>query len=113
MVNSQDFLFNRLNSNTSYDAYILKNRKNTLSINYKNISDMKNTIRKLECLYKTRKLSHRRISEVALVMMQKLKSERKTKAVQYILSRKYLKFLNKRSARVTFQDRKLMTFPLF
>ena len=46
------FLFNPENPDKSFDVYIDKNPKDTIPIKYTTISDVKNTIRKLEHLYK-------------------------------------------------------------
>jgi len=112
MVKSQDFFFNPKNPKKSYDVYIDKNPKDTIGIKYKTINDVKNTIRKLERLYKTKKYPHKRISQVAMIMMVRLRVLKNRKNTHYKLSKKYFEFLKKRTQRKTFQDRKRMTFVL-
>ena len=67
----------------------------------------KNTIKKLEKLYKTKKYSHKRIWQVGMIMYVRLKAikkHRKTKfkkakniSSRYNISNRYFKFLGKRS----------------
>ena len=52
------FLFNPENPDKSFDVYIDKNPKDTIPIKYTTISDVKNTIRKLEHLYKIKRYSY-------------------------------------------------------
>ena len=60
MVKKQ-FLFNPDNPKKSFDVYIYKNPKDTIPIKYKTIDDVKDTIKKLERLYKNNKYQHKRI----------------------------------------------------
>jgi hypothetical protein len=53
------FYFNPENPKKSFDVYIDKNPKDTIPIKYTTVDDVKNTIDKLEKLYKNKKyLSH-------------------------------------------------------
>ena len=49
------FLFNPENPKKSFDVYIDKNPKDTIHIKYTTVEDVKNTIAKLEKLYKNKK----------------------------------------------------------
>ncbi len=51
----KQFLFNPDNPKKSFDVYIDKNPKDTIHIKYTTLEDVKNTIDKLEKLYKTKK----------------------------------------------------------
>jgi CRISPR/Cas system-associated exonuclease Cas4 (RecB family) len=55
------FLFNPKNPKKSFDVYIDKNPKDTIHIKYTTTEDVKNTIDKLEKLYKDKKYTHKRI----------------------------------------------------
>ena len=77
--------------------YIDKNPKDTINIKYKTLEDVKNTILKLEKLYKNKKYPHKRIWQVAMIMNVRLRVLKKDKLNQYKLSSKYLKFLENRT----------------
>ena len=66
-------------------------------IKYKTIQDVKNTINKLEKLYKSKKYTHKRIKQVAMIMKVRLRVLKNKKPRQYILSKKYFDFLGKRT----------------
>jgi len=91
------FLYNPNNPNKSFDVYIDKNPKDTINIKYKTIKDVKNTIRKLEKLYKSKKYTHKRIMQVAMIMKVRLNVLKNKKSKQYALSKKYFNFLKKRT----------------
>tara|TARA_B100000035_G_C20772900_1_gene453383 strand:+ start:196 stop:570 length:375 start_codon:yes stop_codon:yes gene_type:complete len=102
----KEFLYNPHNPKKSFDVYIDKNPKDTISIKYKTVSDVKKTIRKLERLYKSKKYSHKRIWQVGMIMNVRLAAilKHKTKypnakniAERYKLSNDYFKFLSKRT----------------
>jgi len=80
-----------------FDVYINANPKDTIPIKYTTVEDVKNTIRKLEKLYKAKKYPHKRIWQVAMIMKVRLGVLKKTKPEHYTLSSKYLKFLSNRS----------------
>jgi len=92
----------------NYDLYSDANPKDTIRIKYKTLDDVKNTIKKLENLYKTNRYKHARISQVANVMTQRLKvigiDDR------YKLSKKYFDFLKKRTKLKTEKERKKLIF---
>lgn len=66
------FLYNPNDPKKSFDVYIDKNPKDTIHIKYTTLDDVKNTIRKLESLYKNKKYSHKRIWQVGMIMKVRL-----------------------------------------
>jgi hypothetical protein len=93
----KQFLFNPTNPKKSFDVYIDKNPKDTIHIKYTTTEDVKNTIHKLEKLYKSKKYSHKRIWQVGMIMKVRLKVLQSKKPEQYSLANKYFKFLGKRT----------------
>ena len=91
------FLFNPKNPKKSFDVYIDKNPKDTINIKYTILEDVKNTIDKLENLYKSKKYSHKRIWQVGMIMKVRLEVLKNKKPKQYALANKYFKFLGKRT----------------
>ena len=69
----KSFLFNPNNPKKSFDVYIDKNPKDTIKIKYTTLKDVKDTINKLEKLYKSNKYSHKRIWQVGMIMNTRLK----------------------------------------
>lgn len=119
-MQKKQFLYNPKNPKKSFDVYIDKNPKDTIHIKYTTISDIKNTIKKLERLFKTKKYPHKRIWQVGMIMKVRLEAMLKHKKTKYPnakkvrqrfeLANKYFKFLSKRTKQPTFQKRKQMTF---
>ena len=93
----KQFLFNPENPKKSFDVYIDKNPTDTINIKYTTVDDVKNTIDKLEKLYKTKKYTHKRIWQVGMIMYVRLKAMRHKKPKQYALANKYFIFLGKRT----------------
>jgi lipoprotein-anchoring transpeptidase ErfK/SrfK len=93
----KQFLFNPENPKTSFDVYIDKNPIDTINIKYTTIEDVKNTIDKLEKLYKTKQYTHKRIWQVGMIMYVRLKVLRYKKPEQFALAKKYFNFLGKRT----------------
>jgi hypothetical protein len=91
------FLYNPNNPNKSFDVYIDKNPKDTIHIKYTTPQDVKNTIFKLEKLYKDKKYTHKRIWQVGMIMKVRLEVLKNKKREQYNLSKKYFNFLRKRT----------------
>ena len=91
------FLYNPNNPKKSFDVYIDKNPKDTIHIKYTTLQDVKNTIQKLERLYKNDKYTHKRIWQVAMIMKVRLEVLKDKKSQQYNLSYRYFKHLGKRS----------------
>lgn len=94
---TQKFLYNPNNPRKSFDVYIDKNPADTIHIKYTTLDDVKNTIRKLETLYKNKKYSHKRIWQVGMIMKVRLGVLRHKKHDQYKLAERYFKFLGKRT----------------
>jgi len=91
------FFFNPKNPKKSFDVYIDKNPKDTIHIKYTTTEDVKNTIDKLENLYKNKKYTHKRIWQVGMIMKVRLKVLQSKKPNQYDLANEYFKFLGKRT----------------
>ena len=93
----KQFLFNPKNPKKSFDVYIDKNPMDTINIKYTTLDDVKNTIDKLEKLYKYKKYTHKRIWQVGMIMYVRLKVLKDKKPKQYALANKYFTFLGKRT----------------
>ena len=93
----KQFLYNPNNPKKSFDVYIDKNPKDTIHIKYTTTQDVKNTIDKLEKLYKDKKYTHKRIWQVAMIMKVRLNVLKNKKPEQYTLSKKYFDFLGERT----------------
>jgi len=96
-ITRKRFLYNPNNPKKSFDVYIDKNPKDTIHIKYTTLDDVKNTIHKLESLYKNKKYSHKRIWQVGMIMKVRLEVLKNKKYQQYKLSKKYFEFLGKRT----------------
>lgn len=116
----QDFLFNPDDPKKSFDVYIDKDPSDTIPIKYTTIEDVKNTITKLEQLYKNGKYSHKRIWQVGMIMKVRLEAIKKNKdklypnaknvSGRYNLANKYFLFLSSRSKVKGETERKKMVF---
>jgi len=93
----KSFLFNPENPKKSFDVYIDKNPKDTIPIKYTTLSDVKNTIRKLEHLYKSKRYSHKRIWQVGMILYVRLNVIKKIKPIHYAIASKYFNFLKYRT----------------
>lgn len=93
----KQFLFNPNNPKKSFYVYINKNPKDTIPIRYKTVNDVKETITKLESLYKAKKYPHKRIWQVGMIMKVRLEVLKKKKPQEYKLSNRYFKFLSNRT----------------
>jgi hypothetical protein len=91
------FLYNPNNPKKSFDVYIDKDPTDTIHIKYTTTQDVKNTIDKLEKLYKAKKYTHKRIWQVGMIMKVRLEVLKDKKPEQYNLSKKYFNFLGKRT----------------
>ena len=109
-TSKKQFLYNPNNPKKSFDVYIDKNPKDTIPIKYKTIDDVKNTIKKLETLYKTNKYDHKRIWQVGMIMYVRLKVLSKKKPDEFQLSKKYFKFLGQRTKIKGDIERKKLNF---
>ena len=106
----KQFLYNPDDTKRSFDVYIDKNPNDTINIKYKSLDDVKNTILKLEKLYKAEKYTHKRIWQVGMIMYVRLKVLKEKKPLQFKLAEKYFMFLKKRTNLKTFFERKQFKF---
>ena len=109
---SKGFLYNPENPKKSYDVYIDKNPKDTISIKYTTVEDVKKTIKKLERLYKNKKYPHKRIFQVAMILKVRLRVLKEKKKTHYKLASKYYDFIKERTKKKTFTERKKMKFKM-
>jgi hypothetical protein len=89
------FLYNPHNPKKSFDVYIDKDPSDTIPIKYTTLNDVKQTINRLERLYKTKQYPHKRIWQVAMIMKVRLEAMKKPN--EYNLSKKYFEFLKQRT----------------
>ena len=84
-----------------YDLYSDANPKDTVRIRYKTKTDVRNTIRRLERLYKKKKITNARNVQIVNVMTQRLKVIKKRNPKidkgRYSISKKYFEKLKKRT----------------
>ena len=92
----KQFLYNPDNPKKSFDVYIDKNPNDTIPIKYTTLDDVKNTIKKLESLYKRGKYTHKRIWQVGMILRVRLKVLRSKKPKEYALAARYFQHLGKR-----------------
>ena len=86
------FLYNPNNPKKSFDVYIDKNPKDTIHIKYTTVEDVKNTIDKLEKLYKAKKYTHKRIWQVGMIMKVRLEVLKSKKSENIIYQKNILIF---------------------
>ena len=110
--NKKTFLYNRNNPKKSFDIYSDNNPSDTIHIKYTTLQDVKDTIEKLEKLYKQKKYTHKRIYQVAMIMKVRLEVIKTKKEVQYNLAKKYLEFLGNRTT-LNNNERYSASFELF
>jgi len=91
------YFFNPENPKKSFDVYLDKNPKDTIPIKYKTLKDVKETIQKLERLYKSKKYPHKRIWQVGMIMKVRLRVLQNKKPKEYALANRYFKFLGERT----------------
>ena len=106
----KQFFFNPENPSKSFDVYIDKNPKDTIPIHYKTVADVKETIQKLEKLYKSGRYPHKRIWQVGMIMKVRLGVLRNKKPEEYRLAKKYFEFLSARTKIKGHDARKKWTF---
>ena len=115
----QQFLYNPNDPKKSFDVYIDKDPSDTIPIKYTTVQDVKNTIKKLEKLYKAGKYTHKRIWQVGMIMKVRLEAMLKHKKTRYPnaknvkerfhLANKYFLFLRSRTKKDE-KERKRMIF---
>ena len=108
---SREFFFNPKDPKKSFDVYKDKNPKDTISIKYKTLADTKQTIRKLETLYKGGSRTHKRISQVAMIMNVRLRVI-DPKDKRTLLAKRYVEFLKERTKVKSEKERKSLKFKL-
>jgi len=91
------FLYNPKNPKKTLDLFTNDNPEDTIHIKYTTLEDVKNTINKLEQLYKDKKYSHKRIFQVGMIMKVRLHLLKDKKQEHYDLANKYYNFLKKRT----------------
>ena len=77
--------------------YIDKNPNDTIHIKYTTVKDVKDTIKKLEKLYKVGKYTHKRIWQVGMIMKVRLEVLKNIKKEHFQLANRYFKHLGKRT----------------
>ena len=105
----KQFLFNPNDPTKSFDVYIDKNPQDTIPIKYTTVEDVRDTIHKLERLYKQKKYTHKRIWQVGMIMRVRLGVLKDKKPKQYALANKYFHFLGQRT-KLPESDRYKFTF---
>jgi len=80
--NQKTVLYNPKNPKKSLDLFTNDNPNDTIHIKYTTLEDVKNTIDKLEQLYKDKKYTHKRIFQVSMIMSIRLKLLKKIKPDQ-------------------------------
>lgn len=112
------FLYNPNDPQKSFDVYIDKNPDDTIPIKYTTLQDVKDTIIKLEKLYKAKEYTHKRIWQVGMIMKVRLEALLRNKKLypnakhvksRYSLANKYFRFLGKRTKHSE-KDRYKMSF---
>ena len=117
----KQFFYNPNDPKKSFDVYIDKDPSDTIPIAYSTPEEVKQTIEKLERLYKTGKYSHKRIWQVGMIMKVRLEAMLKHQKTLYpkakfvrkrfVMANKYFRFLGKRTKENEIERRK-MTFVL-
>jgi len=102
------FLYNPDDPKRRFDVYIDKNPNDTIPIKYTTLNDVKNTIKKLESLYKHDKYTHKRIWQVGMILYVRLKVLKDKKPKEFKLSERYFKHLGERS-KIKNRDKDIQT----
>jgi hypothetical protein len=105
----KQFLYNPNDPKKSFDVYIDKNPRDTIPIKYTTVQDVKDTITKLERLYKAKQYPHKRIWQVGMIMKVRLEVLKEKKPEQYKLAKRYFEFLGKRTG-VSDKERYALVF---
>tara|TARA_B100000963_G_C22571812_1_gene646469 strand:- start:255 stop:1313 length:1059 start_codon:yes stop_codon:yes gene_type:complete len=106
----QQFLYNPNDPKRSFDVYIDKNPKDTIPIKYTTVQDVKDTINKLERLYKAGKYPHKRIWKVGMILKVRLGVLKDKKPKHYALANRYFKHLGERTKIKGEKERKKFKF---
>ena len=108
----KQFLYNPDDPKKSFDVYIDKDPSDTIPIKYTTVKDVKDTIKKLESLYKNDKYTHKRIWQVGMIMYVRLKVLKEKKKEHFKLSERYFKHLGKRTKIKDKDERKKFKFKI-
>jgi len=112
----KEFLFNPKDPKKSFDVYIDKNPKDSIPIKYSTLEEVKDTIKKLEKLYKENKYPHKRISQVGMILSVRTRiikeKNSKINKGRAELAKRYFEFLKKRTKLVKEEERKKLKFSL-
>ena len=109
------FLYDKKNPKKSMSIFTDENTNDTIPLKYKNMKELKETILKLEKLFKNKKYPHKRILQVAMIMKIRLQiifEKYKKGDKRYKLAKKYFTFLKKRTKQNTYNKRKNMIFKI-
>ena len=106
----QTFLFHPNNPDKSFDVYIDKDPTDTIPIFFTSLKDVKNTIKKLEKLFRQDKYSHKRIWQVGMILFVRLRVLKEKKPLHFKLAQKYFKFLGERTKIKDHDSRKKLRF---
>lgn len=88
--------------------YTDENPKDTVGVKFATIQDVKNTIKKIERLFKTDKITHARASQIANLVEQRSRFM-PGKEKENALAKRYTEFLKQRTKS---KDRKKLTFKM-
>ena len=91
--------------------YTDENPKDTVAIKFSNIKDVKDTIKKLERLFKSGARPHIRISQIAQVLEQRLRFVKDNKE-RHKLAKRYTEFLKERTKIKTSDGRMKFNFKI-
>lgn len=80
-----------------FDLYTDADPSDTISMKFKTLDDVKDTINKLERVYKAKKYPHKRIFQVASILRARLNHINPPKPSEFTLADKYFNFLKKRT----------------
>ena len=92
-----------------YDLYSDANPKDTIRIKYTTEKDVKDTIKKLEKIYKSGEKPHNRISQITNVLKQRLRVINPNDK-RLVIATKYFDFLKERTKQKNDKLRKKMSF---
>ena len=122
LMSKKQFLYNPDDPKKSFDVYIDKNPKDTIPIKYTTVNDVRNTIIKLEKLFKADKYTHKRIFQVAMILKVRLEAMLKHHKTKYPnakfvkerfeLAKKYYNFIKKRTLTKNHEGRKKLKFTI-
>ena len=90
--------------------YTDENPKDTVAIAFSSLADVRKTINKVERLYKAGKIDHKRASQIANVLEQRIRFMKNKPADRHKLAKRYTEFIKQRTKVVSNSQRKKLTF---